>query len=94
MTKDSSNAFGNTCVNISLTFFHFSAFNPKSTLYVRNKYKKKLEEFQQSCELIKYLGSNMTKRYRDPSERPIDFDHKMGRFLSLQGAPPIEGWMR
>lgn len=70
------------------------AFNPKSTPYIRKKYKQKLDNFQQSCELIKYLGTNMTKRYRDPTDRPIDFDHKMGRFLSLQGQPPLEGWIR
>ncbi|XP_077973287.1 adenylate kinase 9-like [Styela clava] len=74
--------------------YHLKAYNPKASPYVRKKYKQKLENFQQSCELITYLGSNMTKRYRDPAERPIDFDHKMGQFLSLQNSVPIEGWAK
>ena len=66
------------------TNLHFSAFNPKSPDYIRRKYKKKLQQFQETCELIKYLGDNMTRRYKEPRERPIDFDFKMQRFMELK----------
>ena len=66
-----------------------TAYNPKSSEYVRKKYKRKLLQFEESCELIRYLGSNMSDRFRDPLERPIDFDHKMIEFLNLQGREPM-----
>merc|ERR1719422_161244 len=56
--------------------FHLKAFNPKSSDYVRKKYKQKLQKFEETCNLIRYLGDNMTVRYRDPNERPADFDTK------------------
>ena len=62
----------------------FSAFNPKSSEFVRKKYKKKLMNFEETCELIQYLGDNMTKRYKEPTERPIDFDFKMNKFVALR----------
>jgi adenylate/nucleoside-diphosphate kinase len=67
--------------------FHLKAFNPNSPLYVRKKYKRKLEQFEEMCELIQYLGKNMSKRYKEPQDRPIDFDFKLGRFMELQNQP-------
>ena len=61
-----------------------AAFNPKSSDYVRKKYKQKLEKFEETCNLIRYLGDNMTVRYREPEARPIDFNHKLDRFLQLK----------
>ena len=59
------------------------AFNPKSSEYVRKKYKKKLDKFEETCNLIRYLGDNMTVRYKEPEARPIDFNFKLEKFLQL-----------
>uniref|UniRef100_A0A4W3JBZ5 Cilia- and flagella-associated protein 206 n=1 Tax=Callorhinchus milii TaxID=7868 RepID=A0A4W3JBZ5_CALMI len=64
--------------------FHLKAYNPKSFEFLRNKYKKKLEQYEENCELIAYLGSKMTQKYREPKDRPIDFDYKLQKFLSLK----------
>uniref|UniRef100_UPI0037E901CB adenylate kinase 9 n=1 Tax=Semicossyphus pulcher TaxID=241346 RepID=UPI0037E901CB len=63
--------------------FYLKAFNPKSTDYTRQKYKKKLALFEENCALIPYLSSTMRGNYRPPSERPIDFEFKLNRFLAL-----------
>lgn len=80
-----------------LTFCFFSspftAFNPKSSDYVRRKYKKKLEQFEETCELIRYLGDNMSRRYRDPKDRPIDFDFKLDKFMQLKEVQPASNWV-
>lgn len=71
----------------------FAAYNPRSSDYVRKKYKRKLQQFEDHCSLIPYLGNNMTKRFREPTERPIDFDHKMITFLNLEGIEPSPTWV-
>jgi len=64
--------------------YHLKAYNPRSKEYVRAKYKKKLESFESKCELIKYLGKNMTSKYKEPEDRKIDFDYKLNSFMSLK----------
>uniref|UniRef100_A0A2K6GFB4 Adenylate kinase 9 n=1 Tax=Propithecus coquereli TaxID=379532 RepID=A0A2K6GFB4_PROCO len=71
--------------------FHLKAFNPKGSEYTRKKYKKKMEQFVERCELITYLGAKMTRKYKEPQFRAIDFDHKLQTFLSLQNIDPISG---
>ncbi|XP_037698195.1 adenylate kinase 9 isoform X2 [Choloepus didactylus] len=71
--------------------FHLKAFNPKSSEYTRKKYKKKMEWFVERCELITYLGGKMTRKYKEPQFRAIDFDHKLQTFLSLRNIDPING---
>ncbi|XP_036625172.1 adenylate kinase 9 isoform X1 [Trichosurus vulpecula] len=71
--------------------FHLKAFNPKGSEYSRKKYKKKLEQFIERCELIPYLGSKMTRKYKEPQFRAIDFDHKLQTFLSLKNVNPVTG---
>ncbi|XP_030879749.1 adenylate kinase 9 [Leptonychotes weddellii] len=71
--------------------FHLKAFNPKSSEYTRRKYKKKLQQFMESCELITYLGAKMTRKYKEPQFRAIDFDHKLQTFLSLRNTDPVNG---
>ncbi|XP_056260814.1 adenylate kinase 9 isoform X1 [Seriola aureovittata] len=67
--------------------FYLKAFNHKSTDYTRQKYKKKLALFEENCALIPYLSSTMRGNYRPPSERPIDFEFKLNRFLALEVLP-------
>ncbi|XP_035277888.1 adenylate kinase 9 isoform X1 [Anguilla anguilla] len=64
--------------------YHLKAFNPRSSDYARKKYKRELARFEESCELIAYLGATMTQTYKNPEEQPIDFDHKLRKFLSLK----------
>lgn len=71
--------------------FHLKAFNPKGSEYSRKKYKKKLEQFVERCELITYLSSKMTRKYKEPQFRAIDFDHKLQTFLSLKNIDPVTG---
>lgn len=70
-----------------------SAYNPKSSDYVRKKYKQKLHKFEETCQLIRYLGDNMTVRYRAPNDRPGDFDNKLETFFALRGIEPTKTWM-
>ncbi|XP_039603846.1 adenylate kinase 9 isoform X2 [Polypterus senegalus] len=70
------------------TSYHLKAFNPKNSTYVRKKYKKKMEQFEDGCQLISYLGSIMTSKYKEPKERPNDFDNKLEIFLALKGTQP------
>ncbi|OWK01422.1 hypothetical protein Celaphus_00018872, partial [Cervus elaphus hippelaphus] len=70
---------------------HLKAFNPNSSEYTRKKYKKKMEQFVERCELITYLGAKMTKKYKEPQFRAIDFDHKLQTFLSLRNIDPVNG---
>uniref|UniRef100_A0A8C4GQT4 Uncharacterized protein n=2 Tax=Dicentrarchus labrax TaxID=13489 RepID=A0A8C4GQT4_DICLA len=67
--------------------FYLKAFNHKSTDYTSQKYKKKLALFEENCALIPYLTSTMRGNYRPPSERPIDFEFKLNRFLALGDSP-------
>ncbi|XP_078492449.1 adenylate kinase 9 [Ciona intestinalis] len=66
---------------------HLKAYNSKSSSYVRKKYLKKLEQFEANCELITYLGTNMSRRYTEPDNRPDDFNEKMEKFLKFQNNP-------
>ncbi|XP_017457312.2 adenylate kinase 9 isoform X2 [Rattus norvegicus] len=71
--------------------FHLKAFNPKGSEYSRKKYKKKMEQFVERCELITYLSSKMTRKFKEPQFRPIDFDHKLQTFMSLKNIDPVTG---
>lgn len=65
-------------------WFAVLAYNPKSSDFVRKKYKRKLAKFDEQCQLIAYLSASMKTGYQEPNERPIDFQHKMGSFLDLK----------
>jgi len=64
--------------------YHLKATNPKSSEYVRKKYQRKLGEFENNCDLIIYLSKIMRWKYMEPEDRPIDFDHKLTFFNSMQ----------
>ncbi|XP_044146654.1 adenylate kinase 9 [Bufo gargarizans] len=68
--------------------YHLKAYNPRNSDYIRKKYKRKMEQFLDCCELITYLGNKMTRKYKEPQRRPIDFDYKMQSFLSLRNVNP------
>jgi adenylate/nucleoside-diphosphate kinase len=94
------NCYGFTPQSNLLTFFQLiftlllAAYNPKSSEYVRKKYKRKLMQFEETCELIKYLGDNMTKKYKEPPQRPIDFDFKLDKFMALKDMEPsVANWV-
>ncbi|XP_041351641.1 adenylate kinase 9-like isoform X3 [Gigantopelta aegis] len=73
--------------------YHLKAFNPKSSDYVRKKYKKKLEKFEETCSLIDYLGNTMTIKYKEEKDRPDDFDTKLEMFFALRGIEPTSTWI-
>uniref|UniRef100_A0A8C6T3N0 Uncharacterized protein n=1 Tax=Neogobius melanostomus TaxID=47308 RepID=A0A8C6T3N0_9GOBI len=65
--------------------YYLKAFNPRSTDYIRQKYKKKLAVFEENCALIPYLMSTMQGDYKPPSAQPMDFEFKLNMFLALEG---------
>eukprot|EP01135_Chromosphaera_perkinsii_P003290 Nk52_evm65s239 gene=Nk52_evmTU65s239 len=64
--------------------YHLKANNPKSKDYIREKYEKKMKEYEENTKLIEYLGKVMAAEYMPQEERPIDFDHKLTKFLALR----------
>ena len=60
------------------------AFNKKSNTFVRQTYKKELQDFKEKCELIAYLSSEMNNGYQEPQERHISFDHNMNTFEDIK----------
>uniref|UniRef100_A0A667Z081 Uncharacterized protein n=1 Tax=Myripristis murdjan TaxID=586833 RepID=A0A667Z081_9TELE len=71
--------------------YYLKAFNHKGSDYTRKKYKQKLALFEESCALIPYLGSTMTRNYKPPNEHPIDFEYKLRRFWALGDLPGANG---
>ncbi|KAM6954065.1 adenylate kinase 9 [Aplochiton taeniatus] len=67
--------------------YYLKAFNPKNSDYIQRKYKKKLASFEESCELITYLGSAMSRKYRPTRDQPIDFEFKLHKFLAIEDSP-------
>ncbi|XP_071997899.1 adenylate kinase 9 isoform X2 [Engystomops pustulosus] len=68
--------------------YHLKAYNPRNSDFIRKKYKKKMEQFLECCELITYLGNKMTRKYKAPQRRPVDFDYKVQSFFSLRNVDP------
>ncbi|XP_060948026.1 adenylate kinase 9-like [Limanda limanda] len=65
--------------------FYLKATNEKSEEYIRRMHKANLTVYEKSCALLPYLSSAMRGRYKQPSERPIDFESKMNEFQALKG---------
>ncbi|XP_054617797.1 adenylate kinase 9 [Dunckerocampus dactyliophorus] len=70
--------------------FYMKAFNHRSTEHIRQMYKKQLASFEENCALIPYLSATMKVPYKFPSERPIDFEFKLNKFLALRDSPEDE----
>lgn len=64
----------------------FIAFNPRSSEYSRQKYKRKLASFEEDCALIPYLSSKMNP---PPVEFSVDLQFKLNKFLALEGAASV-----
>ena len=73
---------------INATFGHchryLRAHNPKSSAYARQEARKRLRTFEQRCDLVTYLGSNIDTKEEDRAEQPFDFNFKVEEFLALQ----------
>ncbi|KAG7316817.1 hypothetical protein KOW79_020358 [Hemibagrus wyckioides] len=67
---------------------HLKAYNRTST-YTQKRYKKKLVQFEDDCQLISYLSSSLTQNYKPPHELPIDFKHKLHRFHALKDSTKL-----
>lgn len=52
--------------------------------FIRQKYKKKLINFEDQCKLIDYLSSTMKFGYKEQVQRPIHFDKQMSSFVYLK----------
>lgn len=75
--------FSSTKSALHYVGLHLKACNPKTNKLIRQKYKKKLEAFVEQCKLTDYLNVNMESGYREPLQRPTQFDDKMCTFLHL-----------
>ena len=64
--------------------FFSLAFNPKTNKLIREKYKKKLDTFETQCKLIDYLSSSMDSGYKEPVDRPFQFDKQLSTFMHLR----------
>ncbi|XP_024146530.1 adenylate kinase 9 isoform X1 [Oryzias melastigma] len=65
---------------------YLKAFNPRSSEYSRQKYKRKLASFEEDCALIPYLSSKMNP---PPVEFSVDLQFKLNKFLALEGAASV-----
>eukprot|EP00051_Salpingoeca_urceolata_P019620 m.288770 g.288770 ORF g.288770 m.288770 type:complete len:1610 (-) comp19453_c0_seq5:24-4853(-) len=67
---------------------YLKVHNPKTATndFLRRKWRRKLEQFQERCDLLRALGQGMRPAYTPPSERPFNFDHNLATFLSIKGA--------
>lgn len=73
--------------------YYLKAFNPRSSEYRRKKYKQKLMYFEEKCELINYLYSQTTLKYKEPARRTIEYNSKFESFFALQDNAPTMNWL-
>lgn len=73
--------------------YYLKAYNPKSSEYRRKKYKQKLVFFEEKCELINFLYSQTTLRYKEPTKRTLEYNSKFESFFALQDNAPTMNWL-
>lgn len=71
----------------AVSYIYIIAYNTKGSKYVREKYRYKLQHFEEQCQLIANLGQIMKKGYQEPNERPMGFEMQMNTFLALNRTP-------
>jgi len=82
-----------TSTEFHANLFLFAAFNPRSSEYRRKKYKQKLAFFQEKCELIEFLYSQTTLKYKEPVKRSLEYNSKFESFFALQDNAPTMNWL-
>ncbi|KAL8579547.1 hypothetical protein ACOMHN_025500 [Nucella lapillus] len=74
--------------------YHLKAFNPKSSTFLRKKYKQKLEKFEDTCNLIRYLGDTMPAQYPEPhNDSHAEMVTKLDMFMALKDIEPTTNWI-
>jgi len=66
------------------TACHLKSFNKKSSAYSREVYEEKMKSIEEKNELLTYLATSMTRRYREPDQRKPGFDDNLNRFYDLK----------
>jgi adenylate/nucleoside-diphosphate kinase len=66
---------------------YLKASNPNMTEYTRMKWTEILDQFNNDCDNISFLGRKMTRRYRAPSQRLPELDTRLARFFNLKQKP-------
>lgn len=69
---------------VTYVALYLKAHNLKSSVFTRKRFHRKLKEFEDRCDLIKYLNSNMSRAYKEESDRPSGFDSKLEEFFRLE----------
>ncbi|CAI9737012.1 Hypothetical predicted protein [Octopus vulgaris] len=73
--------------------FHLKAFNKQKSGYIRKKYKQKLKNFEENCNLIAYLSSNMSESYQKTDQREFGFTEKLETFFALKDFKQNSIWI-
>ena len=60
-------------------------------VYSRDKYKDRLDRFEEQCQFLGYLSDIMKAGYREPEERTGEFEYRMTSFLSLHDSGVTTG---
>jgi adenylate/nucleoside-diphosphate kinase len=74
-------------------FFFQTAYNTKSSDYRRKKYKQKLMYFEEKCQLIDFIHSQSTVKYKEPAKRTPEFNTKLENFFALKENTPTMNWL-
>jgi hypothetical protein len=73
--------------------FFPKGYNPKASEYRRKKYKQKLAYFEENCQLVHFLATKTTIKYKDASKFPTEFNNKYESFFALQQNVPTMNWL-
>ena len=65
-----------------ILLFLVLAYNPNSSRYTREKYRKRLQKFEKQCHMIPLLMNAMKYKDTQKTQNP-DFETHMKSFLAL-----------